>query len=92
MEQCLINNKVCSERNKKCKECKLDDCKRVIQMIEDEEKYIDIGNMIRLKRDLPEQCRNCSFLIITNLKKEKVYCPYRIKDKCLIGGMSNEEA
>lgn len=25
MEQCLIDNKICSEQNRKCKECKLDD-------------------------------------------------------------------
>ncbi len=55
MEQCLIDNKVCAEGNKKCKNCKLDDCRRTIQMIEDEQKYIDINNMEKLKKSLPER-------------------------------------
>ena len=37
MEQCLIDNKVCPIQGKKCKECKLDDCKRTIEMIETQE-------------------------------------------------------
>ena len=84
MKQCLINNKVCSENNKKCKICELDNCGSVAQMIEDEEKYINIGYMNKLKNKLPEQCRNCSFLVVINLRQEKVYCPYRIKDKCML--------
>lgn len=55
MEQCLIDNKVCSEQNKKCKVCKLDKSKEVIQMIEDEQRYIDISYMEKLKRSLPER-------------------------------------
>lgn len=84
MERCLIDNKVCSEQHKKCKECKLDDCKKVVRMIEDEQKYIDISNMERLKKSLPEQCKECSFLIVTDLRKQKVYCPYRIKERCVL--------
>lgn len=91
MEKCLIDNKVCSEQNKKCKECKLDSCKEVLQMIEDEQKWIDIGYMNRLKKNLPEQCKNCSFLCVINLREQKVYCPYRIKDRCILGGNKNEK-
>lgn len=39
-----------------------------------------------IKEQLPANCRNCSFLIITSLKDKKVYCPYLIKDECLRGG------
>lgn len=93
MEQCLIDNKVCSEGHRKCKECKLDDCKKVLRMIEDEEKYIDIGYMNKLKKSLPEECRVCPQLKIINLRQMKVYCPYRIKDRCIIknkGGFKDE--
>lgn len=55
MEQCLIDNKVCSEQNKKCKECKLDDCRKAIQMIEEEQKYEDRYNLMILKKNLPER-------------------------------------
>ena len=34
MEQCLIDNKVCPATNKRCKNCSLEDCKRIIEMIE----------------------------------------------------------
>ncbi len=61
MEQCLIDNKICSEQNKKCKECKLDDCRRTMQMIEEEQKYTDRDNLRKLREQLPKQCRNCSF-------------------------------
>jgi hypothetical protein len=39
-----------------------------------------------IKEQLPANCRNCSFLIITSLKEQKVYCPYLIKNECLRGG------
>ena len=55
MEQCLIDNKICSEQNKKCKICKFDSCKEVIQMIEEEQKYIDRDNLRKLKSSLPER-------------------------------------
>ncbi len=55
MEQCLIDNKICSEQNKKCKVCKLDDCRKAIQMIEEEQKYEDRYNLMILKKNLPER-------------------------------------
>lgn len=39
-----------------------------------------------IKEQLPKQCKGCSFLVITSIKKQKVYCPYLIKNKCLRGG------
>ncbi len=53
-------------------------------MNEEEQKYEDLENMRKLKKDLPEQCKNCSFLEIINLRESKVFCPYRIKERCLI--------
>lgn len=85
MEQCLIDNKICSEQNRKCKVCKLDDCRRTVQMIEDEQKWIDKDNLKKLKQKLPNECQECSFLEIVNLTKQKVHCAYRINSKCLIG-------
>lgn len=86
MEQCLIDNKVCAEGNKKCKICKLDDSRRTVQMIEDEQKYIDIGYMNKLKKSLPDECKQCTIYKVTNLRKMKVYCPYRLKDRCILKG------
>ena len=84
MERCLIENKVCSVQNRKCKECKLDSCKEVIQMIEEQQKYIDNDKLKRIKKQLPEQCKSCSFLEIIDLDKQIVRCAYLVKNKCLI--------
>lgn len=91
MEQCLIDNKICSEQNKKCKNCKLDDCRRTIRMIEDEQKWIDKDNLEKLRDKLHKECKGCSFLEIVNLTKQKVHCAYRIKNRCLLGRKENEK-
>ena len=39
-----------------------------------------------IKEQLPKQCKGCSFLVVTSIKKQKVYCPYLIKNECLRGG------
>ena len=84
MLPCIKSKEVCSNTNKKCKECVFDECKEVINMNEEIQKYEDLENMRKLKKELPEQCKNCSFLEVINLRKSKVYCPYRIKDRCMI--------
>lgn len=71
-------------QTKDVKNCVFDECKEVINMNEEIQKYEDIENMRKLKKELPEQCESCSFLEITNLREGKVYCPYMIKEKCLI--------
>ena len=53
-------------------------------MIDEEQKYADNDKIKQIKSELPEQCKNCSFLEITNLREGKVFCPYRIKERCLI--------
>lgn len=89
MIPCLKDNKVCSNTNKICKECVFDECKKVIKMDEEIQKYEDLEKLDKLNKELPEQCRNCSFLEVINLDKKIVYCPYMIKDKCLIEGDIN---
>ena len=81
---CLETNKICGEQNIKCKQCKLNDCREVINMIETQEDREDRFKLKCIKAQLPEQCKNCSFLEVIDLRKQKVYCPYMIKDKCLI--------
>lgn len=83
MIPCLKNNKVCSNTNKRCKECVFDSCKEVI-MNEEIQKYEDRENLEKINRELPEQCKNCSFLEVINLREGRVYCPYMIKERCLI--------
>lgn len=84
MVQCLIDNKICSNENKKCKVCKFDSCEEALNMIEEEQKYKDNDKLKQIKNELPEQCQECSFLKVINLREGKVFCPYMIKDICLI--------
>ena len=84
MEQCLIDNKVCSVQGQKCKECKLDDCRKVIEMIETQEEREDKWKRKLINVQLPEQCKDCSFLEVIYLDKQIVRCSYLVKNKCLI--------
>ena len=85
MVECLLSDKVCSNTNKKCKECILDDCKKTLLAIEEEEKmyYLTKEEVLngKIKREYPE-CANCPFL--EKRGTNEVYCFYRSKDECLL--------
>lgn len=81
---CLDTNNICPEGNKKCKECKLDFCQYTLKILEDEMKKKDDRRKTLIKAQLPEQCKNCSFLKVIDLNKQIVRCPYMIKSECLI--------
>ena len=55
MEQCLIDNKVCAVQGPKCKNCKLDDCRKVIEMIETQEESEDKWKRKLIDVQLPER-------------------------------------
>ena len=55
MIQCLIDNKICPNGNKKCKECKLDDCRRTVEMIETQEEREDKWKRKLINNQLPER-------------------------------------
>ena len=84
MIQCLIDNKICPNGNKKCKVCKFDSCEEVLNMIEEEQKYNEKWKLKQIKSELPEQCKSCSFLEVIDLDNQIVRCPYLVKNKCLI--------
>lgn len=82
--ECLKDNKICSNTNKKCKECILDDCKKAMSLIEYYEKQKEEAKLSRLKRQLPIECANCTMLEIIDINKEKVKCFYRMNNKCIL--------
>lgn len=84
MEECLEIDEICSYTNQKCKTCKLDECKNTIRMCDMKIKKDEAKKMNQLKKELPEQCKNCSFLQIININEKKVYCPYRLCERCVI--------
>ena len=88
MEQCLIDNKICSVRNQKCKVCKLDDCKKALIMLEEEEAMKNKTKEDKLKDELRKEypeCVKCSHLQVIDLGRRIVYCPYMI-NKCIVKG------
>lgn len=82
--KCLETNQICSEGNRKCKECKLKDCKETLNMIDYDDKKLKEKKLKLLKEQLPIRCQSCSFLEVINLDKQIVKCPYLVKNKCLI--------
>lgn len=85
MIECLLSDKVCSNTNKKCKECILDDCKKTLLAIEEEEKmwFLTEEEILKkqIKREYPE-CSDCPFW--EKRDKNTIYCFYRSKDECLL--------
>lgn len=91
MEKCLETNIVCSNSNKQCKNCKLDECKNTFKMIDRlENKEYDF-KIEKIKAQLPKMCKDCSLLQILNLDKQLVYCPYRLKERCLLSECETEK-
>ena len=82
--KCLDTGKVCSNTNKKCKECMLDECRGVFKMLEIQEKHIREEQLERLNKYLPKECVNCPHLEIINLRNMEVRCFYKVKDKCTL--------
>lgn len=84
--KCLKDGKVCG-KTLKCKDCKLDDCRRILDGLEEmREKKEDI-ELKNIKKQLADSCKNCSMLQILDIDKQKLYCPYLIKEECLIGSI-----
>lgn len=83
MLDCIKTNKICERR--KCKVCKFDNCREVIEMLDVQEKNINRELRYNLIKNLPEQCKNCSFLEVIDLKNQKVRCFYLPKNECLKG-------
>ena len=85
MLECIRTNMICSEKDKKCKVCKLDSCKEVMQMLNIQEKHTNKELEERLIKNLPEPCKKCPFLEVLDLRRQKVKCFYLVKNECLKG-------
>lgn len=89
MYKCLETNKVCSEYNKKCKKCPLDDPKKVYDMTDYEEMMKEKKAREELERSVPEECRKCTLLERDYLHKT-VKCLYRSNDKCILDKLKKD--
>lgn len=87
MIRCLETNKVCPNTNKKCKECVFDDCKKAIKAVEEDMKEKEKNKIARLQTNLAveyKDCENCTIRETLNLDKQKLYCPYMIRERCVL--------
>lgn len=82
---------ICLMNNLKCKECKILDCKKDIQQIEEKETIrILLQKKLfieKLEKKFPLCIENnslCSHLEILKLEEGKVRCPYMIRKKCIL--------
>ena len=90
--KCLETGKVCPNNNLKCKECKLSECKNIMNIIEEEQKMLYKSKEQHFKEEFIKQYPQCevngnlcSQLEIINIDKGKVRCPYMINKRCAIG-------
>lgn len=84
MMKCLETNKVCTNLEKKCKVCKLDDCKMTLKIIEEQEKNKNQEKLKRIKEELPQECKECGMYKIIDMDKAKIYCAYRLNNSCML--------
>lgn len=89
--ECLETGKVCPNNNLKCKNCKLDDCRNVIEVIEEEQKMWFITREQKFIKQMKKECPSCVIneklctqLEILDLEKGKVRCPYMINKRCVL--------
>lgn len=85
--ECLLTDKICPSSNKKCKSCKLEDCRQTFSILEEEEKMLFETEKSKFDKELNKEypeCLNCPFLRIEDLEKRKVRCFYKVKEKCIL--------
>lgn len=83
---CLIDNKICSNTNRRCKTCKLDDCRKTMEIVDEAEAMYYEIRLENLKKELEEQyskCSGCSHLQMLDVNNKKVCCPYML-NKCIL--------
>ena len=90
--ECIERGEIC-KHNFKCKVCKLEDCKNILKMIEEEEEMYYDKQMKRFVKRMQKEYSSCvikdklcTHLEILDLEKDKVRCSYMINKKCSLGG------
>lgn len=77
-------NQLCSKINRKCDQCKAISCRKRLDKIEEYNKNIKDIKIKNIITQLPLKCQKCNMFKITDIEKEKIYCPYMIGNICAI--------
>ena len=56
----------------------------MIKSLQIQEQMKDERKKKLIQKQLPEQCKNCSFLEYIDIDNQKVRCSYMVTDKCLL--------
>ena len=88
--ECIERGEIC-KHNFKCKVCKLEDCKNILKMIEEEEEMYYNRQEQKFVKQMQKQYPSCvikgklcTILEVLDLEKGKVRCPYMINKRCTI--------
>lgn len=88
--ECIERGEIC-KHNFKCKVCKLEDCKNILKMIEEEEEMYYNRQEQELIKQMQRQFPSCvasgklcTHLKVLDLEKGKVRCSYMINKRCTL--------
>ena len=87
----------CCNNCKVDKECEIhitENCKakcNLLNELEEQEKQEQNEKKTKLIKQLPKKCQNCNIIQIIDLNKGKFYCPYMIRESCMIDNVSKKE-
>lgn len=88
--ECIERGEIC-KHNFKCKVCKLEDCKNILKMIEEEEKMYHDKQEQKFVKQMQKQYPSCvingklcTILEVLDLEKDKVRCSYMINKRCTL--------
>lgn len=88
--ECIERGEIC-KHNFKCKVCKLEDCKNILKMIEEEEEMYYNKQEQKFVKQMQKQYPSCvingklcTMLEVLDLEKGKVRCSYMINKRCTL--------
>jgi hypothetical protein len=88
--ECIERGEIC-KHNFKCKVCKLEDCKNILKMIEEEEKMYHDKQEQKFVKQMQKQYPSCTIngklctiLEVLDLENGKVRCSYMINKRCTL--------
>lgn len=82
--KCMETNKVCSQYNKKCKVCALDDVRKIYSVNDYAEALMKKKAEAKFNESIPEECKKCT-LLEKDLLHKKIKCLYRTRNnRCML--------
>lgn len=91
MKKCIETNKICSQYNRKCKVCALDDVRKIYGMNDSAEAFLRQKEMEEFIKNIPFECRRCTLLEIDIVHK-KIKCIYRTRNnRCMLESYGEEK-